>query len=132
MGIVVAGDPSPDGKELVLVGWFPGEDTLGVHVMRLADGAVRRIATLFGENLETPRWLPDGSILLPVEETRWTEALYRIPTAGGPPERLGMLPMQTASYRFSADGARGIIRAFEQSSDVHVVRGFAQMLNARP
>jgi plasmid stabilization system protein ParE len=71
-------------------------------------------------------------LLVPVQETRWTEALYRVSPSGARPERLGTLPLMTASYRFSADGTRGIIRALEQHTDVHVVRGFAQMVNARP
>ena len=131
-GVIFSAEPSPDGKELATVGWLPGEDSLGVHIFRLADGSMRRVAVLFGENLETPRWLPDGTLLVPLQETRWTEALYRISTMGGQPERLGILPLMTASHRFSADGRRGIIRALEQNTDVHVIRGFGQMVNARP
>jgi len=123
-GLMFWGEPTPDGQSLVLAGWLPGEDSLGVHLLRLADGTLRRIGIIFGENLDTPRWLSDGSILLPVYETAWTTALYRVPSEGGTPERLGLLPISNGSYRFSADGRRGIIRVSERRTDAFVVRGF--------
>ena len=131
-GAIFTAEPSPDGRELALAGWLPGEDSLGVHILRLSDGSLRRIAVLYAENLETPRWLTDGSLLVPLQETAWTNALYRISAAGGPPHRLGTLPIARASYRFDASGSRGIIRSFEQNSDAFVVRGFAAMLDGRP
>src|SRR5690606_38749888 len=59
-GLMFRAEPTPEGHGVVLAGWLPGEDSLGVNLLRLADASVRRIGIVFGENLETPQWLTDG------------------------------------------------------------------------
>jgi Tol biopolymer transport system component len=125
---IIGIEPSPDGQMVAIAGWGDySTDSLAIFVMSLADGSTRRIASLAAEGVEPPRWLTDGTLVIPVFETRWTTALYRIPIEGGPPVRLGIVPRFPGSYRFSADGRRGIIRVNEANQDVHVVRNFAEL-----
>ena len=121
--------PSPDGRELAIVGWLPGADTLAMHAVSMRDGSTRRVAVFFGEGIDAPRWLADGTLLVPISETGWTEALYRVPAAGGVPVRLSLLPGGVASYRFAADGRRGIMRASDRRADVHLIRNFGELVS---
>ena len=121
-------EPSPDGQSVAIAGWGDySTDSLAIFVMSLTDGSTRRIGTLTAEGVEPPRWLTDGTLVIPVFETRWTTALYRIPIDGGSPVRLGIVPRFPGSYRFSENGRRGIIRVNEASEDVHVLRNFAEL-----
>jgi hypothetical protein len=124
--------PSPGGRELAVVGWLPGADTLALHILSLHDGSARRVATFMAEGIDAPRWLSDGTLLVPISETGWTEALYKVPGTGGLPVRVTPLPGGVASYRFAADGRRGIMRASDRRADVHLIRRFADLAsNAR-
>ena len=128
MGFILGLEPSPDGREVAIVGYgnLRTDETV-VDIMSLTDGSSRRVATFPSEGAEPPRWLPDGHLILPVSETRWTLALYRIPVAGGPMLRLGPVPRYPGSYRFSEDGRRGILRANETNLDVYVVPNLAAL-----
>jgi hypothetical protein len=128
MGLIMGLEPSPDGQAVAIVGFGDlRTDESVVDIMSLADGSSRRIATFPSEFIEPPRWLSDGHLLLPVGETRWTLSLYRLPVAGGPMVRLGPVPRFPGSYRFAADGRRGIIRAVETNLDVFVVPNLAAL-----
>ena len=129
LGWIQGMDPSPDGSMLALTG-YGGQltsDSVVIYVMSLVDGTSRRVAGLVGESIETPRWLTDGSLVVPIGETELTLALYRVPAAGGTPVRLGVVPRFPASYRFSVDGRRGIIRSNDSNGDVFIVRNFAEL-----
>ena len=128
MGLIMGLEPSPDGQAVAIVGFGDlRTDETFVDIMSLADGSSRRIATFPSEFVEPPRWLPDGHLLLPVGETRWTLSLYRLSVAGGPMVRLGPVPRFPGSYRFAADGRRGIVRAVESNLDVFVVPNLAAL-----
>ena len=100
-------------------------------MISLADGSVRRVGTFFGEGSETPRWLEDGTLLVVIQETGWTAALYRLTIATGRSVRLGVLPGTPASYRFAADGKRGIVRAADSRPDIYLIRNFRELITAR-
>ena len=131
VGRIIGMEPSPDGRSVATTVWLPNEDTLGVHVISLADGSVRRVGTFFGEGSETPRWLEDGTLLVVIQETGWTAALYRLTIATGRSVRLGVLPGTPASYRFAADGKRGIVRAADSRPDIYLIRNFRELITAR-
>jgi hypothetical protein len=128
MGLIVGMEPSPDGQQVALVGFGDlRTDSLVVDIMSLADGSTRRIASFAAEFADSPRWLPDNTLVVPIHETSWTLALYRLSVQGGPLVRLGPVPRFPGSYRFSRDGHRGIIRSVAANQDVHVVRNFAEL-----
>lgn len=128
MGLIIGMEPSPDGQQVAIVGFGNLlSDSIVVDVMSLADGSARRIAAFAGDIAHTPRWLPDDTLILPISETSWTLSLYRLPIDGGPMVRLGPVPRYPGSYRFSADGRRGIIRAAEANWDVYVAQNFAAL-----
>jgi hypothetical protein len=72
-----------------------------------------------------------GTIIVPLLETAWTLAWYRIPAAGGAPVRLGSPPRFPADYRFSRDGLRGIARVGDRRADVYLIGNFSDLLKAR-
>ncbi len=127
-GHIMDAEPSPDGRAVAIVGWDAREDSILVFRMSLVDGSTTRLATLTGEGADALRWLPDGSLIVPVRETAQTIALYRLSTTTGPPQRLGLLPRFSATYRFSADGRRGIVRARESKTDLHIIRNFRELV----
>ncbi len=121
-------EPSPDGRMVALAGFGDYvSDSIVVDIMSLMDGSSRRIAAIAGDVADTPRWLPDNTLLVPVQETEWTLSLYRLPADSGAMVRIGPVPRFPGSYRFAADGHRGILRALEANRDVHVIRNFAEL-----
>jgi hypothetical protein len=127
-GVIFWAEPAPDGNMALTAGFDRKGDSLVIHRVSLTDGSHNRLATFYADDLDAPRWLGDGTILLPLEETAWTLALYSLPSAGGPLTRHGLLPLFPATYRFSADGLRGIVRSQERSMDVVVMRNFADVV----
>ena len=122
-------EPSPDGRMVAISAWTDLQtDSSAVFVMSLTDGSARRVATFMGEGVDPARWLRDGNLLVQVRETDWTLAVYRVPAGGGTPVRLGPVPRLPGSYRFSADGRRGILRAVDENLDLYVVRNFADLV----
>jgi len=130
-GTISSSDPSPDGRAIVAAGWDATDDSVSVARISLLDGSVTRLARFAGEGSQQPAWLPDGSILVPVLETIWTLAWYRIPAGGGKPVRLGSPPRFPATYRFSRDGLSGIARVSDRRADVYLIRNFSDLLAAR-
>ena len=129
-GRILGIEPSPDGGAVATTGWLPGEDSLAVHVVSLIDGSVKRITVFAGEGSSSPRWLSDGTLLVVIRETGWTDALYRVPLATGRPERVGVLPGSPATFRFAADGRRGVARAFDSRPDIYLIRNFRELVVA--
>ncbi|HEU5048737.1 MAG TPA: hypothetical protein VFU00_00350, partial [Gemmatimonadales bacterium] len=129
MGLIAGIEPSPDGRRVAIVGFGDlRTDSMVVDIMSLVDGSTKRIAAFVAEEADTPRWLPDNTLIIPVNETSWTLSLYRLSVDGGPLVRLGTVPRYPGSYRFAADGHRGIVRAVDFNQDVHVVRNFAELV----
>ena len=80
------------------------------------------------ENVRRPRWLDDGSIIVPVLETAWTMAWYRIPSAGGVAVRLGTPPRFPAEYGISANGRRAVALVEDRHTDIYMIRNFGSVL----
>jgi Tol biopolymer transport system component/imidazolonepropionase-like amidohydrolase len=94
------GEMSPDGSTLVF-------GTLNqLWIMELPDGTPRPLIE-GGSDQYQPTFSPDGSSIAFVS---WhaTEGghVWRVPTAGGPPERLTTLPAYYANPVWSRDGSR--------------------------
>src|SRR5688500_18571631 len=91
--------PSPNGKRLV----FSALDRL--WIMDLPNGTPKRLTT-GDEGEHSPVWSPDGRYLAYVSWNEDGGAIWRIPAAGGKPEKL---TRQTAFYdeiAYSPSGAR--------------------------
>ncbi|MBT7302242.1 MAG: hypothetical protein HN849_22125 [Victivallales bacterium] len=101
---------SPDGKMLACTGYRVGDPGWGVYLIRLADGALARLATGQG-NARGPAWSPDGASLVFENNRSGTYRLYRMPVgvpAFGPaPERLIPEPPKALLKMNLADLADG-------------------------
>jgi len=128
LGALQSFDPSPDGRAVVALSWDPPGDSVLVHRVSMVDGSVTRLASFGAEGSQPPRWLSDGSLIVPILETSWTLAWYRIPATGGTPVRLGSPPRFPANYRLSEDGRRVMARPEDRRTDIYLVPNFGEVL----
>ena len=128
VGTLASLDPAPDGRSFVSVGWDQEGNWVLVHRISIVDGSATRLARLGGEGHQPPKWLDDGSIVVPVLETEWNLAWYRIPPGGGEPVRMGSPPRYPGLYRWSGDGLRVMARTEERRSDIYLVPNYGEVL----
>ncbi len=124
-------DPSPDGRAMVTVSWNDLYDSILVHRISVIDGGMTRLAGFAAVDVDQPRWLQDGTIIVPIAETLYSTVWYRLPAGGGPPERLGSPPRFPAKYWLSADGRRMLATAAETRPDIFLIPNFGEMLKQR-
>jgi hypothetical protein len=112
---------SQDGRFVAFEGYnAPGEDSVGVSVMSLADHSVRHWFTIAGEG-GLVGWLSDGTLLLRLAETPETWSLYHLTR----PERaakLGTIPRMVSAISVSADLKRAAIVVHDSRGDAWINR----------
>jgi TolB protein len=103
-GINGAPSFSPDGKQLVLtLGGLDGN--LDIHVLDLATRQTRRLTTHRAIDTEGS-WSPDGRYIYFTSDRSGGPQIYRVPAAGGTPERVTFEGSYNARPRLSPDGKR--------------------------
>ncbi len=115
-------EPSPDGKELAIIGWNVAGESIELHRVSLLDGRSVKLASFDGEGTRSPSWMSDGSLLVSIYQQTGADQWFRVPAAGGTPIRLSISLSADASYRFSRDGLRGIARETTDRSDIFLLR----------
>jgi len=108
---------SPDGKTIAYSGLkrlitsseTNMEDT-HVWTLDVATGARRELGAAIDNRQGRPQWSPDGRSLYFTVQSKGSAGLYRLPSAGGPPERIGPAPE-----------ARGTIGTFTVGKDGTIV-----------
>ncbi|MEJ7812254.1 MAG: LpqB family beta-propeller domain-containing protein [Gemmatimonadaceae bacterium] len=93
------GRPSPNGKRLV----FSALDRL--WIMDLPSGTPRRLTTS-GDGEHSPIWSPDGRYIAYVNWTEEGGDIWRVPAAGGRPEKLTRASAFYDEIAYSPTGAR--------------------------
>jgi TolB protein len=103
-GINGAPSFSPDGKQLALtLGGIDGN--LDIHVLDLATRQTRRLTTHRAIDTESS-WSPDGRYVYFTSDRSGGPQVYRVPAAGGTPERVTFEGSYNARPRLSEDGKR--------------------------
>ena len=103
-GINGAPSFSPDGRQLVLtLGGIDGN--LDIHVLDLATRQTRRLTTHRAIDTEGS-WSPDGRYIYFTSDRSGGPQVYRVPAAGGNPERVTFEGGYNARPRLSPDGKR--------------------------
>ncbi len=103
-GINGAPSFSPDGKQLALtLGGIDGN--LDIHVLDLATRQTRRLTTHRAIDTESS-WSPDGRYIYFTSDRSGGPQVYRVPAAGGTPERVTFEGSYNARPRLSEDGKR--------------------------
>ena len=103
-GINGAPSFSPDGKQLALtLGGIDGN--LDIHVLDLATRQTRRLTTHRAIDTEGS-WSPDGRYIYFTSDRSGGPQVYRVPAAGGTPERVTFEGSYNARPRLSPDGKR--------------------------
>ena len=95
---------SPDGRKLVLtLGGVDGN--LDIHVLDLSSKETRRLTTHRAIDTEGS-WSPDGRYIYFTSDRSGGPQIYRVPAAGGSPERVTFEGSYNARPRLSPDGER--------------------------
>jgi TolB protein len=103
-GINGAPSFSPDGRELALtLGGIDGN--LDIHVLDLSTRQTRRLTTHRAIDTEGS-WSPDGRYIYFTSDRSGGPQVYRVPAAGGTPERVTFEGSYNARPRLSPDGKR--------------------------
>ena len=103
-GINGAPSFSPDGRQLVLtLGGIDGN--LDIHVLDLSTRQTRRLTTHRAIDTEGS-WAPDGRYIYFTSDRSGGPQVYRVPAAGGTPERVTFEGSYNARPRLSPDGKR--------------------------
>ena len=103
-GINGAPSFSPDGRQLVLtLGGIDGN--LDIHVLDLSTRQTRRLTTHRAIDTEGS-WSPDGRYIYFTSDRSGGPQVYRVPAAGGTPERVTFEGGYNARPRLSPDGKR--------------------------
>ena len=110
---------SPDGKLLA----FPydvasPEPTLKIGVVSTAGGPLTKVIDV-PNNIEGPRWSPDGRSLQYLWEKNGATNLWEQPLAGGPPHQLTKFTAgKIFDFNWSTDGRQLLLSRGEVTSDV--------------
>jgi TolB protein len=103
-GINGAPSFSPDGRQLVMtLGGIDGN--LDIHVLDLSTRQTRRLTTHRAIDTEGS-WSPDGRYIYFTSDRSGGPQVYRVPAAGGTPERVTFEGSYNARPRLSPDGKR--------------------------
>ena len=95
---------SPDGRQLVVtLGGVDGNPD--IHVLDLSSRQTRRLTTHRAIDTEGS-WSPDGRYIYFTSDRSGGPQIYRIPSAGGTPERFTFEGSYNARPRLSPDGNR--------------------------
>jgi Tol biopolymer transport system component len=114
-------DLSRDGRSVALSSVKARHaDSILVSVFSLADGAVTRWFSTFGERGQAS-WLIDGSLLVAIEDARETYSLYHVL---GPDraEKLGTIPRRVSSMSVSKDLKRAAVVVRDHRGDAWMSR----------
>ena len=95
---------SPDGRQLVVtLGGVDGN--LDIHVLDITSRQSRRLTTHRAIDTEGS-WSPDGRFIYFTSDRSGGPQIYRVPAAGGTPERVTFEGSYNARPRLSPDGSR--------------------------
>ncbi|GAB3753404.1 winged helix-turn-helix domain-containing protein [Lysobacter olei] len=99
-------DWTPDGRGLVFGSMSEGDATTGIRIMDLATGRWRNLDYGFdGRDLDTePRYSPDGEWIAFVRNPQFGD-IWRVPAAGGRPERLTFQSGEMRGWDWLPDGS---------------------------
>ncbi len=122
--------PAPNRAEAILS--IVERSTVQLMSISLASGRIAPLTPPLARSLIPVKWLPNGAILLMLDESDEVEGLYRIAAPGAAPERIGSLPRAEQLYSFSADAQHAVASVSEPRRDVFLVNSFKGLLGQKP
>ncbi|MDF2770514.1 MAG: protein kinase [Geminicoccaceae bacterium] len=113
-------DAAPDGSRLLMVGWAPSGDTLGLDVVPTAGGSPVAWSRSFGENA-TAVWLADRSVAFVVWSSVDAAAVRKV-TGPGQEELLGPIAHVANGISLSRDLQRATVMWRDYRGDAMMYR----------
>jgi Tol biopolymer transport system component len=102
---------APDGRQLAFSEEDAATGSRVIKAMPAAGGATHELCRMrikpsgsYGFGINMVRWTPDGRQLLFGWLTQGTTELWRVPTAGGEPQRLGVTMAHASHLSVHPDG----------------------------
>ena len=105
---------SPDGKSLAFLR-AASSGVSDVYVGPVSGGPARRL-TFDNRNAESIAWTPDGRWIVFSSDRRRNSVLWRVPAAGGEPERVGGVGENVTDPVFSKDGRMAYTQLFSDAN----------------
>ena len=107
-------------QRLLMLGWGPSQDSLGVAVVPVDGGTTVMWAKDFAER-GAARFIDNGALLFQPWDTPESIVLYRV-TAPGKMQRLGKVPRSVAGVSISDDLKRAMVLEADYHGDAFMSR----------
>jgi Tol biopolymer transport system component len=105
---------SPDGKSLAFLRAV-SSGVSDVYIGPLAGGQARRL-TFDNRNAQSIAWTPDGRWIVFSSDRRRNSVLWRVPAAGGDPERVAGVAENATDPVFARDGRMAYTQLFSDAN----------------
>jgi Tol biopolymer transport system component len=117
---------STDGRQLAFTTWDPGTKSQALKILPTGAGEPRELLRLKkAEGITSIAWMPDGHHLLLGKDVKGPATeLWRIRTAGGEPQRLGLAMERLQHLGVHPDGRRIAFTAGSPKQEVWVLENF--------
>lgn len=125
MNAFLVSRPLADGRTLVVAGWSLTSDSVLVGRLSLQTGRFERMGAFTAEGTGGIALMPNGDLLLQLWESSSSHRFLLWQAASASWRDLGAGPQADATYRFSVDGRRVVVRAAVRRGDVYVVQSEA-------
>jgi Tol biopolymer transport system component len=118
---------SPDGTRLAYVRRNGPTKSMILYVRDVGSGEVSelwRMSEADGVAIRTPAWTPDGRYLLVAKDLKQGSELWRVPSNGGPAERLHFFSDSTGGFVVHPSGTRMAFTQERKTYELWVLENF--------
>jgi Tol biopolymer transport system component len=123
---------SPDGKWIAFLGYSKTAKTYPLTVIPVTGGAGREVCSFPPTGPRGVAWTPDGrQLIVGIQSGRKTE-LWRVPAAGGTPEKIDINVDGMWQFRLHPDGRRIAFETWENNEEVWAIENLLPRPEPKP
>jgi Tol biopolymer transport system component len=120
---------SPDGKSLLFAVRSPEDKKSHLYTMPVEGGNLKELCTAQeSAYFETGMWSPDGKYVYFTEMKDEGTSLWRIPAAGGIPQKTWQSKDRAEVFSFHPDGKQIALAIYERELEIRVIKNLVQEL----
>jgi Tol biopolymer transport system component len=120
---------SPDGRSLLFAVRSPEDKKSHLYTMPAEGGNIRELCTAQeAASLEMGMWSPDGKYVYFTEMKDEGTSLWRIPAAGGIPQKTWQSKDRAEIFGFHPDGKQIALAIYERELEIRVIKNLVQEL----